>query len=107
MKVQLFTKRLLTKVSNVFKDTPGQLFEYGYGLRNELYTKRLQDGELRFWVIWAYRIFIKPFRIAMNRKDNKWTFTKVVWRTSLNTLDFQPKIEPVEKLKKVGKRSLF
>ncbi|UKT63875.1 glycosyltransferase family 2 protein [Pedobacter mucosus] len=88
----------INHISSVFKDTPAQLWKYNYGLRNELYTKRLHDGELQFWVTWVHRMFIMPFRIAINRKDNKWAFTKVVWKTSLNALGFRPVIERVEKI---------
>lgn len=85
----------INHISSVFKDTPAQLWKYGYGLRNELYTKRLHDGEMQFWVTWVHRMFIMPFRIAINRKDNKWAFTKVVWKTSLNAINFRPVIEKV------------
>ncbi|HEX8315085.1 MAG TPA: glycosyltransferase family 2 protein [Flavisolibacter sp.] len=79
--------------SSVFHDPQGAIWKYKYGLRNELYTKRLHRGELRFWVTWVHRMFILPFRILLRRKNHRWSFIKVIWNTSLDALFFRPTIE--------------
>lgn len=79
--------------SSVFYDPEGAIWKYKYGLRNELYTKRLHKGELQFWITWVHRMFILPFRILIRRKNHRWPFIKVVWETSLNALFFHPAIE--------------
>ncbi|MBC7915421.1 MAG: glycosyltransferase family 2 protein [Pyrinomonadaceae bacterium] len=82
-------------LSNVFKDTDLHLWKYKYGLRNELYIKRLHTGELQFWITWIHRMFIMPFRIIINRKTHRWSFIKVIWQTSLEAIFFRPAIEKV------------
>lgn len=79
--------------SNVLKDPQTAIWKYNYGLRNELYSKRMHQGELQFWITWTHRMFVMPLRILINRKNNRWPFIKVVWKTSLNALSFRPKIE--------------
>jgi rhamnopyranosyl-N-acetylglucosaminyl-diphospho-decaprenol beta-1,3/1,4-galactofuranosyltransferase len=85
----------INHISSVFKDTHHHLWKYKYGLRNELFTKRLHDGELQFWITWIHRMFILPFRILINRKSHRWPFMKIVWKTSLDALAFRPAIETV------------
>jgi len=87
----------INHISSVFKDTHLNLWKYKYGLRNELFTKRLHEGELRFWVTWVHRMFILPFRILVNRKSHRWPFMKVVWQTTIDSLSFKPVIENVER----------
>lgn len=82
----------INHISSVFKDTHTHLWKYKYGLRNELYTKRLHDGELQFWITWAHRMFILPLRVAINRKSHRWSFIKVIWETSVGAIFFKPKI---------------
>lgn len=84
--------------SNVLSDPESAVWKYRYGLRNELYTKRLHEGEGKFWLSWTHRMFIMPFRILLNRKDAQWTYIKLVWNTSLKALSFRPRIEYVEML---------
>lgn len=86
----------INHISSVFKDTHLHLWKYKYGLRNELYTKRLHDGELQFWITWIHRMFILPLRIIIARKSHRWSFAKVVWKTSLDALFFCPEIEKVQ-----------
>jgi GT2 family glycosyltransferase len=83
-------------ISNVFKDSHTHIWKYKYGLRNELYTKRYHIGELQFWITWVHRMFIMPFRIAVNRKNHRWPFIKVIWQTSLKAIYFRPHIEKVK-----------
>ena len=85
----------LNHLSSVFKDTHANLWKYNYGMRNELFTKRMHAGEAQFWITWMHRMFIMPFRIALNRKNHRWAFIKLIWRTSLEAVFFLPKIENV------------
>ncbi|UKT63235.1 glycosyltransferase family 2 protein [Pedobacter mucosus] len=79
--------------ASVFTDMEVPSWKYAYGLRNELFTKRLQEGELIFWMTWIHRMFILPFRIILNRTNHRWLYTKLVWVSSLKALFFNPKIE--------------
>lgn len=79
--------------SNVLKDPQSAVWKYNFGLRNELYSKRMHQGELQFWITWTHRMFVMPLRILINRKNNRWPFIKVIWKTSLNALFFRPTIE--------------
>lgn len=83
----------INNMSSVFNDSHVHLWKYRYGLRNEMFTKRLHEGELRFWITWLHRMFILPIRILINRKDNRWAFNKVIWKTSLEAVFFRPEIE--------------
>jgi GT2 family glycosyltransferase len=78
--------------SNVFLDSESSIWKFKYGLRNELYTKRLHEGELNFWISWIHRMLIMPFRIAIRRKNHRWPFIKLIWNTSLKALFFRPAI---------------
>jgi rhamnopyranosyl-N-acetylglucosaminyl-diphospho-decaprenol beta-1,3/1,4-galactofuranosyltransferase len=79
--------------ASIFTDTNLRSWKYSYGLRNELFTKRIQKGELVFWATWIHRMFILPARIIVNRKNHRWSYIKIVWATSINALFFKPKIE--------------
>jgi rhamnopyranosyl-N-acetylglucosaminyl-diphospho-decaprenol beta-1,3/1,4-galactofuranosyltransferase len=79
--------------ASIFTDTNFPSWKYSYGLRNELFTKRIQKGELVFWATWIHRMFILPARIIVNRKNHRWSYIKIVWATSINALFFKPKIE--------------
>ncbi len=84
--------------SSVLQDPRSSIWKYNYGLRNELFTKRMHDGKLQFWVTWTHRMFIMPFRIIINRKTDRWPYIKLVWKTSLNALFFHPEIERVDSI---------
>jgi len=86
----------INHLSSVFKDTHEHIWKYEYGLRNELFTKRMHNGELQFWVTWIHRMFIMPFRIVINRKTHRWPFIKTIWNTSLKAVNFKPTIEWVK-----------
>ncbi|MCO5934672.1 glycosyltransferase family 2 protein [Mucilaginibacter sp. RB4R14] len=85
----------INSMSSVFTDTYAQLWKYRFGMRNELFTKRLQEGELQFWITWVHRMFIMPFRLAIYRKNHRWPFIKMIWKTSLQAVRFRPTIEKV------------
>ena len=82
--------------SSVLKDPQSAIWKYNYGLRNELYSKRMHQGILQFWITWTHRMFIMPIRIVINRKNHRWPFIKVVWKTSLRALFFRPTIEKAD-----------
>lgn len=84
--------------SNVFKDPQSSIWKFNYGLRNEMFTKRLHEGEFSFWKTWVHRMFIMPFRIALNRKNHRWDYIKIVWKTSLDAVFFRPNIEKADRL---------
>lgn len=84
--------------SNILKDPESAVWKYRYGLRNELFTKRRHDGAASFWISWIHRLLIMPFRILLTRKNHRWPFIKVVWKTSLSALFFHPVIERADSL---------
>ncbi len=79
--------------SNVFYDPKSSIWKFNHGFRNEMYTKRLHEGELSFWATWVHRMFLLPLRIAITRKNDRWPFIKMVWKTTWNSLFFHPVIE--------------
>ena len=81
--------------SNVFYDPKSSIWKFNHGFRNEMYTKRLHEGELSFWSTWAHRMFLLPFRIAITRKADRWPFIKMVWKTTWKATFFKPVIEKV------------
>lgn len=81
--------------SNVFFDPKSSIWKFNHGFRNEMYTKRLHDGEFSFWATWAHRMFLLPLRIAVTRKADRWPFIKMVWQTTWNSTFFKPVVERV------------
>ena len=79
--------------SNVFYDPKSSIWKFNHGFRNEMYTKRLHEGEFSFWSTWVHRMFLLPLRIAVTRKTDRWPFIKMVWQTTWNSLFFRPVIE--------------
>lgn len=84
--------------SSVLKDPQSSIWKYNYGLRNELFTRRVHDGELRFWLTWIHRMLVMPVRIMFKRKNYRWQFIKVIWKTSLSAIFFKPSIKKVSVL---------
>ncbi len=82
--------------SSVLKDPESAIWKYRYGLRNELFTKRVHESELKFWLSWTHRMFVMPFRILLNRKAHRWAFTKLIWQTSLAALRFHPTVQQAD-----------
>jgi rhamnopyranosyl-N-acetylglucosaminyl-diphospho-decaprenol beta-1,3/1,4-galactofuranosyltransferase len=82
--------------ASIFTDLNYPTWKYSYGLRNELFTKRMQEGQFVFWMTWIYRMFILPARIILNRKNHRWSYIKIVWSTSVKALFFKPKIEMLD-----------
>jgi rhamnopyranosyl-N-acetylglucosaminyl-diphospho-decaprenol beta-1,3/1,4-galactofuranosyltransferase len=81
--------------SSVFYDPQSAIWKYKYGLRNELYTKRVHDSELKFWLTWCHRMFVLPFRILLRRRNHRWSFMKVIWRSSINATFFHPTVHKI------------
>jgi GT2 family glycosyltransferase len=78
--------------NSVFTDPQSAIWKYKYGLRNELYTRRLHDSELVFWASWIHRMFVLPFRIMVKRRNHRLSFMKVVWQSTWNATFFHPAI---------------
>ncbi|MDB5193394.1 MAG: hypothetical protein JWQ96_2957 [Segetibacter sp.] len=82
--------------SNIFEDSPKNIWKYNYGMRNELYTRRVYKSTGSFYRNVFKRIFVWPFKIISKRKDNRWLFVRMIWSSSIAALNFRPKIERVE-----------
>lgn len=82
--------------SNVFYDPKSSIWKFNHGFRNEMHTKRLHEGEWSFWTTWVHRMFLLPFRIAITRKNDRWAFIRMVWKTTWDSLFFRPVIEKVD-----------
>lgn len=84
--------------SNVFYDPKSSIWKFNHGFRNEMYTKRLHEGEFIFWATWVNRMLLLPLRIALTRKNDRWPFIKMVWKTTWNSTFFRPAIEKADSL---------
>jgi GT2 family glycosyltransferase len=81
--------------SNVLKDPQGAIWKYEHGLRNELFMVRLHEGEVRFWYAWLKRMVVWPWHIVLKRKNHRWAFIKMVWKSSIKAILFYPTITKV------------
>lgn len=61
-----------------------------YGIRNNLYCRRIWKGEFAFWSQVLKQLVVVPFRIAIKRKDHRWLFTTINWRAALSAVFFKP-----------------
>lgn len=81
--------------NNVFKEPYGNIWKYKYGLRNQLVTYRIYEGERVFWSLLIKRLFVWPFYIPQRRKSDRLSFIKVIWTSSLSAIRFRPTLEKV------------
>lgn len=81
--------------NNIFEDSPSNLWKYNYGLRNELYTRKVYKSKSSFYRNVLKRMVVWPVRIMLKRKNNRWPFIKMIWKTSIAALNFHPTIERV------------
>jgi GT2 family glycosyltransferase len=79
--------------SDLFADSKANLWKYSYGMRNRLYIRRYQKGRASYLRNILKNYFVMPFRIAFKRKDNRWAYTKMIWKSSLAAMRFNPTIE--------------
>ncbi|MDB5197910.1 MAG: hypothetical protein JWP88_2281 [Flaviaesturariibacter sp.] len=81
--------------NDIFLDGVQNIWKYEHGLRNELYIRRTYKSGSSFWRNFAKRMVVWPVSILQKRKDHRWDFIKVVWRSSLAAIRFLPKVEKV------------
>lgn len=82
--------------SNIFEDSAKNIWKYNYGMRNELYTRRVYKSKGSFYRNVFKRMFVLPFKIIAKRKDDRWPFIKMIWRSSIAAIKFNPTIERVK-----------
>jgi GT2 family glycosyltransferase len=76
--------------SDLYHATPSEAIKHFYGIRNNLYCRRLWKGELSFWSAILKQIFVIPFRILKKRKDHHWLFLRINWRAAFAATLFRP-----------------
>jgi len=57
--------------SDLYSAQPAEAQKHFYGIRNNLYCRRLWKGELSFWSAVLKQIVVIPFRIIKKRKDHR------------------------------------
>lgn len=76
--------------ADIFSAQPGEAQKHFYGIRNNLYCRRLWKGEMSFWSALLKQIVVIPFRIVKKRKDHRWLFLLINWRATLSAMTFRP-----------------
>ncbi len=76
--------------SNLFTDSKTNLWKYCYGFRNDLYIRKHTKGYGSYVRNLFKRFVVFPFMIFINRKGDRWAFTKMVWRSSFDAMSFNP-----------------
>ena len=76
--------------SDLYQATPSEAQKHFYGIRNNLYCRRLWKGEFAFWSAVVKQIIVIPFRIMKKRKDHHWLFIRINWRAALRAVRFRP-----------------
>jgi GT2 family glycosyltransferase len=82
--------------ADLFTDSPANLWKHRYGIRNELYVRRINKGYGSFLRNVAKRFAVLPFTVLAKRKSARWPFIKTVWQGTWQALRFNPKQEGVE-----------
>lgn len=82
--------------ANLFTDSAANLWKHRYGIRNELYVRRINKGYGSFLRNVAKRFVVLPFTIMAKRKEARWPFIKAVWQGTWQALGFNPEREGVE-----------
>ena len=77
----------------IFSASPTEIWKYKYGLRNELYARRYQKGLGSFTRNVIKRLFFLPIIILIKRKNYRRKFIIVVWKSTINAIFFNPRIE--------------
>lgn len=85
-------KTHLNYTSDIFMALPEEAWRYIHGLRNELYTRRYHKSYASFLRHVFKRMAFLPFKILARRKDHRWLFIKIVWKSSISALSFSPSI---------------
>lgn len=79
--------------SDIFTDGPGNLWKYRYGLRNDLYIRRVYKGEASYWRNLLKRVFTWPFSLLTKRKDHRRAYIRTLISASLASVSFHPAVE--------------
>jgi rhamnopyranosyl-N-acetylglucosaminyl-diphospho-decaprenol beta-1,3/1,4-galactofuranosyltransferase len=90
--------------SDIFLDTKANLWKYSYGMRNRLYIRRQQKGRGSYFRNIFKNCFVMPFHIALKRKTNRWAYTKMIWKSSLAAMRFNPTIEYIPNSEKTHRQ---
>lgn len=81
--------------ADIFDDDIRNLWKYSYGIRNELYERRIHKGTGSFIRNILKNFFVRPFAVFFRRTDNRWAFIKVLWAGTLKSINFSPVPEKV------------
>jgi rhamnopyranosyl-N-acetylglucosaminyl-diphospho-decaprenol beta-1,3/1,4-galactofuranosyltransferase len=79
--------------SDIFTDGPNNLWKYKYGLRNDLYIRRMFKGEGSYWRNFFKRVITWPFSLLWKRKDHRMSFIRTLLSASFASVNFRPRIE--------------
>ena len=79
--------------SDIFLDNKTNLWKYSYGIRNRLYIRRQQKGRGSYLRNIFKNCFVMPFHVLLKRKNNRWAFAKMIWKSSIAAMHFKPTIE--------------
>lgn len=83
--------------SDLFTDSPANLWKHRYGVRNGLYVRRINKGYGSFLRNVGKHFVVLPFKILAKRKTARWPFIKTVWQGTWLALSFNPQIEEINK----------
>lgn len=76
--------------ADIYQAKPEEAQKHFYGIRNNLYCRRLWKGEFAFWSAVLKQVVVIPFRIASKRKDHRRLFMQISWRAAFNAIRFAP-----------------
>ena len=76
--------------ADLYSAQPAEAQKHFYGIRNNLYCRRLWKGEFSFWGAVFKQIIVVPFRIIKKRKDHRWLFLTINWRAATSATGFRP-----------------
>lgn len=83
-------KTITNYSADLFSARPGEAQKHFYGIRNNLYCRRLWKGERAFWNSLLKQLLVIPFRIVKKRKDHRWLFVTINWKASMASIFFRP-----------------
>jgi rhamnopyranosyl-N-acetylglucosaminyl-diphospho-decaprenol beta-1,3/1,4-galactofuranosyltransferase len=76
--------------SDLFSAQPAEAQKHFFGIRNNLYCRRIWKGEAAFWNAVLKQLLIIPFRILKKRKDHRWLFMAINFKASFAAIFFRP-----------------
>lgn len=81
--------------ADLFNDDGKSKWKYSYGIRNTLFMLRRDKGLFKYFATLLKYFFVMPFRILKKRKDHKWSFIKIVWKATWDSIFFNPAIDQI------------